>query len=119
MRIFKISSSSFILPSGSELYQGTIEDFDYNNPLPGGYDNVFWTTEYKKIARAYIPTSHGKSFISIKNIKSPSQDKTIQNIQKLIGIEYNVDKFKIENMRLTLMIRRLQNVVMMCICLLV
>jgi len=96
MKIYKISQSELILPAGSVLYHGTVEEFDYSNPRGGGYDSVFWTTDDPKIAQTYIPVS-GLLMTSVNHIYKPSTNPTIISIQKAIGIDYNQSTFKFDH----------------------
>lgn len=78
-----------VLPAGTTLYHGTVEQFKKENVLPGQYDDVFWTTEHADIAKTYIPSSGGMQYITTEDIRAPSQDETSQDIQKKLGIDYD------------------------------
>lgn len=95
MKIWKIAKSNdIILPQGAVLYHGTGEKFDMSKPRGGGYDNIFWTTQSKAIAKTYIPVAHGIIYTDSKHVVSPSTNPTIVNIQKAIGIVYDPSTFK-------------------------
>ena len=79
---------TLVVPKGTKLYHGTVEQYEKEKIAPG-IDDVFWTSLNKKISSSYIPVSAGTNHLNTKHIAGPSLDKTIQNIQKIIGIEYD------------------------------
>lgn len=103
MKFYKISQSQsnsdteLILPSGTTLYHATVEEFDYNKPKGGGYDQVFWTTESKEIAKTYIPESGGVHYLQTSTIAHPNTDPGIINLQRILGIEYDESSFGFDN----------------------
>jgi len=66
-----------IVPKGSIFYHGTLESFDVRKPRPGGYDEVFWTTEDMIIARSYIPRAGGYSMTSADYIARNEDESKI------------------------------------------
>jgi len=98
---FKLNpAKSFTLPVGTTLFHGSIEDFEESKLSTGSYDKILWTTDDKwgpAMAQSYIPQSHGTIYTSPGYIRQPSQDPTIQNIQKYLGIYYDYQtKGKVE-----------------------
>lgn len=77
------NSREVIIPKGEVLYHGTVESFDARKPHPGGYDNVFWTTDHMMIARTYIPS---KSSYTNTSVSSILRDKDHDGIRKSLGI---------------------------------
>lgn len=78
----------YILPKGSVLYHGSVEDFDL--PLTvGGYDKVLWTAKSEIIAKMYIPVS-SKIYTSTELISRPiSNSVEIDKFLKSIGVIYS------------------------------
>lgn len=78
----------YILPKGSIIYHGSVEDFDL--PLSvGGYDKVLWTAKSEMIAKMYIPTS-SMIYTSTELISRPiSNNDEINKFLKSIGIIYS------------------------------
>lgn len=79
-----------ILPVGSILFHGTCEDFPSEEIRGGGYDGVIWTADSSTIAQTYIPISGISSITGPEVIRLPSKDSIIQQIQHIIGIEYDL-----------------------------
>ena len=77
-----------IVPKGKEFYHGTIEDYDAKT-LRTGNDGVFWTSINKKVSSTYIPVSGSSYYLTTDSLVRPSQDDTIKNIQKSLGINYD------------------------------
>ena len=87
---------TLIVEKGTELFHSTGEDYDINEIRPGGYDDVFWTTQDSVISQTYIPVCGLSTFVSPKAIANPSSSEDIQKIQKQLGIiyDYNEVEFK-------------------------
>lgn len=81
------------LPAGSEIFHGTLEDFS-DDLRPGGYDKVAWFADMPAIAQLYIPRSGGTTYADARGLRYPSQQSSTQEIQKAIGIEYDISKVK-------------------------
>lgn len=96
-----ISDNEIIIDAGTELYHGTVEEFDIKNLRVGGYDRLFWTTTSSAIAQTYIPTAGVHIFTSSEHISMPTEDPTMQNIQRQFGIEYDYSQVKFEGHRAT------------------
>ncbi len=94
--LIKHSQNEFILPSGTTLYHATMEKFDYQKPRGGGFDEIFWTTYSEKIAKTYIPMSGLVQWVTTGSIIKPTTDLLIQNLQKVLGIEYDASRFKVD-----------------------
>lgn len=96
MKIYKIAEieGELILPSGTVLYHGTGEEYDFMNPKTGLYDDVFWTTESRAIASTYIPVAGGTLLCSTRHLTQPSKDPSVINIQKALGIDYDTSTFE-------------------------
>jgi len=87
-------SRDLTIPAGQVLFHGSIEDFEESQLGIGG-DGVLWTTDDKSgpaMAQSYIPRSGSSSQVMPRHIQQPSQDKSIQNLQKYIGIFYDYSK---------------------------
>lgn len=84
------------IPVGTKLYHGTVEQFEKEKLLPGGYDDVLWTAENPNVARSYIPAAGSRVMLKSSSIVKPSQDDTIQNIQKKFGIEYDYEQVEFQ-----------------------
>jgi len=93
--IKNINDYEIIITKGTRLFHGTGERFDKRQIRTGGYDDIFWTTDSSAIAQTYIPTSPAILSVSTSHIVEPTTSKEIQNIQKLIGINYDTSKFEI------------------------
>jgi hypothetical protein len=78
------------LPAGSLLFHGTIEEFE-GDLKGGGYDDLIWFADSPQIAQLYIPKSGGTTYVSddSRALSRPTQDKDMQQLQKMIGIEYD------------------------------
>lgn len=77
-----------ILEPGSKLYHGTLEPLS-GAMQPGGYDRCFWTTDFRSIARSYIPPCGGQTLMSISSLmKPPRQGDTKGDLQRQLGIEF-------------------------------
>ena len=82
-----------LLPAGSTLYRGT----DGGPVRVSGWDTLAWFTDRPSIAQLYIPSSGGSEFRTIEALTSPTRkDKTLQAVQKMLGIEYNLSGMKWE-----------------------
>jgi len=77
------------LPIGTKLFHGTGEEFPVEKIRGGSYDQIIWTTEAATIAQNYIPISGGTAFANAQTIRLPNQDTTVQQVQKIIGLEYD------------------------------
>jgi len=97
--IKNINNTEIIITKGTRLFHGTGERFDKRQLRTGGYDDIFWTTDSSAIAQTYIPTSPANLYVNTSHIAEPTTSNEIQNIQKLIGINYDTSKFKIDNNR--------------------
>jgi hypothetical protein len=97
-KINEANSHDLVIKRGSELYHGTIEQFEKEKAGTGGYDNVFWTTDSPAIAQTYIPTS-SKLYVNSDMLAMPSSEKNIQNFQKSIGINYDYSQVEFQNRR--------------------
>jgi len=95
----QVDDYNLIVKAGTELYHGTIEDFDKNSVRPGGYDKLFWTADNSPIAQTYIPTAPSSIYTNSEIISLPSKDRGIQNIQKSFGIEYNYADVEFDGQR--------------------
>lgn len=84
-----------ILRKGTILYHGSIENI--NGGFRVGGDGVFWTTENEKIAKSYIPSSYSTMLTSSSSIYKPSNVQMIQNLQKLIDIDYDYSSVTFDN----------------------
>lgn len=88
-----------IVQAGTKLYHGSGEDFDPKDLGVGGYDNILWTTTNSVIARSYIPVSGMSIMLSTDHIRQPNESKDIQQLQRMLGIEYDYSKVKWEHNR--------------------
>jgi len=84
----RTARGTVILPAGSKLFHGTIEPFS-TALRPGGYDAVAWFADDPTIAQLYIPRAGASTIVSSTHIAQPSQDSTIQAIQKMVGLHYS------------------------------
>lgn len=83
-----------ILPAGSTLFHGSIEEFEESQLEVGGYDQILWTTDDKygpAMAQSYIPVSGGSLYTTPKHIQYPSDNPTTQQIQRQLGIFYDYE----------------------------
>jgi len=94
-------SQDIILPKGTVLYHGTIEDFGIENIRTGGYDNILWTTKDSAIADTYIPDSGSSVYMSTDSLVYPVREGDLRNLQKEIGIEYDYDQVEFKGSRAT------------------
>jgi len=85
----QIDSSNLIVQAGTELFHSTIEEFEKDKAHPGGYDNVFWTTDSSLISQTYIPVSGSHYYTSSESIAMPNDNPFIQNTQRQFGINYD------------------------------
>lgn len=76
-----------IINKGEVLYHGTGESFDTRKPKPGGYDNVFWTTDDLMIARSYIPQNGSYSSSNIEFLLRDEKTK------KALGVTKEIERF--------------------------
>jgi hypothetical protein len=85
----------FILPKGSILYHGTVEDIKGELNV-GGYDKVLWTAKDKLISKMYIPDSSTTIYTSTRLIAKPDMggDNAHNNFLKDIGLIYYDVKFQ-------------------------
>ena len=92
-RLFENDSDfELTLPKGHILFHATGEPFDEKNLHPGWYDEVLWTTEESGISQTYIPAAGITVSISPEMIVRPAKDPSTQNLQKILGIEYDYDE---------------------------
>lgn len=85
---------AIILPAGTTLFHGSIEEFQEDQLHVGGYDGLLWTTDDKygtAIAQSYIPVSGGALYTTPDHVARPTQDETVRKIQRMIGIFYDYD----------------------------
>ena len=103
IRSYKLFESdlkdNFVLDPGTEMFHSTSEPFDEKNLRGGGYDGVVWTTDTSGISQTYIPQSGGTLYVSADHIAAPSKEKTIQAMQRAIGIEYDYDNIEWDGYR--------------------
>jgi hypothetical protein len=93
-----ITDEEIVISAGTELYHGTIEEFDKEKAKVGGYDEMFWTTTNPAIAQTYIPQS-GYLYTWSQTIAMPNEDPTDVNMQKAFGIDYDYSKVKFDSHR--------------------
>lgn len=65
------AGTEVVIHKGEVLYHGTGESFDTRTPRPGGYDNVFWTTDDFMIARTkmgHIPLQTSTTSLKMKKL---------------------------------------------------
>lgn len=96
----QISKNKIKINKGTSLYHGTIEKFDANKINVGAYDNILWSTDKKNIARTYVPSASLKIRLSTDDIIKPTKEEEIIKIQKLLGIEYDINSFEEKNGRI-------------------
>lgn len=94
----QLDDNNLIVKAGTELFHGTIEEFDKNNVRPGGYDGIFWTADSSLIAQTYISTS-GKLWTSSEGIVRPSPDADTQSLQRQLGINYDYSQAEFNGQR--------------------
>ena len=88
-----IDEYTTIVPKGTRLYHGTGEPFDVRKIRPGGYDEVFWTSDSKDIARSYIShplagtyTNPRNMLIAFTNPRHPQDREQVLTIMGQLGI---------------------------------
>lgn len=83
-----------ILPAGSVLFHGSIEEFEESQLGIGGYDKVLWTTDDKNgpgMAQSYIPMSGSSTLTSPRHLYLPTDSKSMQHLQRQLGIFYDYE----------------------------
>lgn len=96
-RLFENDSDfELTLPKGHVLFHATGEEFDPGTLKPGAYDGVIWTAEDSAISQMYIPASGSTWYTRLGNLMRPSESKTIRNLQRKLGIEYDYSDIKFE-----------------------
>jgi hypothetical protein len=93
-----VSNDEIVIDRGTELYHGTIEEFDKENVAVGGYDEMFWTTTNSAIAQTYIPQA-GYLYTWSQTIAMPSEDPTTVDMQNKFGIDYDYSKVEFHGHR--------------------
>ncbi len=90
----KKSYDDFILPKGSILYHGTVENIR-GELGTGGYDNILWAAKDKIISKMYIPNSSNTIYTSTRLMAKPDMggDNAHNNFLKDIGLIYYDVKF--------------------------
>lgn len=78
------------LPKGSKLFHGSLEAFE--GALSPGVDGLVWFADSPSIAQLYIPRSGLSVLASSSHIARPNSDRTIQAIQRMIGLNYDYSK---------------------------
>lgn len=78
------------LPRGSIIFHGTHEEFD--RIKPGGYDNVAWFADNPAIAQLYMAAASGSKYADPEKIAQPSRDPFIQEVQSILGIEFDLSE---------------------------
>jgi hypothetical protein len=82
-----------IIPVGTVLFHGSLENFPELELTAGGYDKILWTTgsEYgPAIAQSYIPTAGSTAHISPGSLVYPLyNDDGLRKLQRAIGIIYD------------------------------
>ena len=86
--------NDFILPKGSILYHGTVENIKGELGV-GGYDKILWTAKDKIISKMYIPDSSTTIYTSSRLMFKPDMggDNAHNNFLKDIGLIYYDVKF--------------------------
>lgn len=77
-----------LIPKGTRLYHGTIEEFPELELTVGGYDRILWTAESSAIAQTYIPCAGTGFVVDASSLVRPTQDERLQEVQRRIGIDY-------------------------------
>ena len=85
-----------VVKARTKLYHGSGEDFDPDRLGVGGYDKILWTVDDPIIARSYIPVSGASILISTDHIRQPTESKDVQQLQRMLGIDYDYSKVKWE-----------------------
>lgn len=83
-----------ILPKNTLLFHGTIEEYDYKNIRPGGYDEIFWTCQQSGIAQLYIPVSGSALYTNLDaliDMRRYEDNKKILNQLGIIYTDYEKD----------------------------
>jgi hypothetical protein len=93
-----ISDTEIIIDKGTELFHGTIEEFEKEKTTVGGYDNIFWTTLDSSIAQTYIPQS-SNIYTNSSHYAMPSDDPMVVKTQLIMGINYDYSKAEFKNHR--------------------
>lgn len=83
------------IPKGSLLFHGSLEEFS-GSLRPGG-DGIVWFADSPKIAQLYIPQSGMTMHIDGDSINRPDSDPHVQEIQRMIGIDYDYSKVEWED----------------------
>jgi len=96
-RIWIESNQDEIIPKGTVLFHGTIEKFEESQLTTGSYDDVLWLAYEPNIARSYIPYSRD-SFVDTEVLGKPVFDKSVQDIQRSLGIFYDYANIEWEAM---------------------
>lgn len=78
-----------IIKKGTELFHSSGEPFDEKDLRGGGYDGIVWTTTDSAISQTYIPVAGSQLYVNTSSFISPSQDSSIIDIQKKIGLEFD------------------------------
>jgi len=92
--IKNINDNEIIITQGTTLFHGTGERFDKRQTRPGGYDDIFWTTDSSAIAQTYIPRSPSTYHINTSHILEPTTNPSLINLQRKIGINYDTSTFE-------------------------
>lgn len=79
-----------VLPEGSQLFHGTLEDLR-GDLSPGGYDDVLWFADSPAVAQLYISRSGISMYASSSNIGRPSRDPYVRTVQRAIGLDFDLD----------------------------
>lgn len=88
------------IPAGKVLFHGTLETFA-GGLKGGGYDNIIWFSDSPRIAQLYIPRAGMTSHLDAETISRPTKDVYLQNLQKLIGIDYDLEDVEWDRNRAT------------------
>jgi hypothetical protein len=80
------------IPKGGRLFHGSLENFIEADLTVGGYDKILWTTKEPAIAQSYIPKAGLTIYVSSRTVANPSKNEIIQDLQKHLGFEYNMNK---------------------------
>lgn len=77
------------IKKGTELFHATGEPFEEKDLRGGGYDSIVWTTRDSAISQTYIPVAGAEIYTQSSTFLSPSQDPTITNLQKDMGLDFD------------------------------
>jgi hypothetical protein len=77
------------IKKGTELFHSTGEPFEEKDLRGGGYDAIVWTTTDSAISQTYIPVAGSQVYTQTSSFLIPSQDPTITNLQKKLGLEFD------------------------------